>query len=74
MKTERSLNRLIEDHRQTRERLESMSDAVGYILENQIYKGLPQLLKRTLGIEVDSRLIRRYLPGEKEGQYLQVNK
>jgi len=45
-KTERSLNRLIEDHHQTRERLESMSDAVGYNLENQSYKGLPPLLKR----------------------------
>ena len=42
-RTERSLNRLIGDHRQTRERLESMSDAVGYNLENQSYKGLPPL-------------------------------
>jgi len=73
MKTERSLNRLIEDHRKTRERLESMSDAVGYNLENQSYRGLPPLLQRDLRIEVDGRLIRLYLPGEKEGQYLQVN-
>jgi len=73
MKTERALNRLIEDHRQTRERLENMSDAVGYNLENQSYKGLPPLLQRDLGIEVDGRLIRRYLPGDKEGQYLQIN-
>ena len=40
-KTERSLNRLIEDHHQTRERLESMSDAVGYNLENQSYHAYP---------------------------------
>jgi rubrerythrin len=72
MKTERSLNRLIEDHRQTRERLENMSDAVGYPLENPSYKGLPPLLKKDLGIEVEGRLIRRYLPGEKEGQCLQA--
>jgi len=72
-KTERSLNRLIEDHRQTRERLESMSDDVGYNLENQSYKGLPPLLKRVLGLEIEDRLIRRYLPTEKKGQYLQVN-
>jgi len=72
-KTERSLNRLIEDHRQTRERLESMSDDVGYNLENQSYKGLPPLLKRDLGLEIEDRLIRRYLPTEKKGQYLQVN-
>jgi len=36
-----------------------MSDAVGYILENQSYKGLPPLLKRDLGIEVEDWLIRR---------------
>jgi len=59
MKTERSLNRLIEDHRQTIERLESMSDAVEYTLKNQSYKGLPPLLKSDLGIEVEDRLIRR---------------
>jgi len=50
-----------------------MSDAVGYILENQSYKGLPPLLKRDLGLEIEDRLIRRYLPTEKKGQYLQVN-
>jgi len=72
-KTERSLNRLIEDHHQTRERLESMSDAVGYNLENQSYKGLPPLLKRDLGLEIENRLIRRYLPTEEKGHYLQVN-
>ena len=66
-KTERSLNRLIQDHRQTRKRLENMSDAVGYNLENQSYKGLPLLLKRDLGLEIEDRLIRRYLPTEKKG-------
>jgi DNA repair exonuclease SbcCD ATPase subunit len=72
-KTEKSLNRLIEDHRQTRERLESMSDAVGYNLENQSYQGLPPLLKKDLGLEIEDRLIRQYLPTEKKGQYLQIN-
>jgi len=50
-----------------------MSDAVGYNLENQSYRDLPPLLQRDLGIEVNGRLIRRYLPEEKKGQYLQVN-
>ena len=50
-----------------------MSDAVGYNLKNQSYKGLPPLLKRNLGLEIKDRLIRRYLPTEKKGQYLQVN-
>ncbi|MBW2036292.1 MAG: hypothetical protein JRI41_02255, partial [Deltaproteobacteria bacterium] len=72
-KTEISLNRLITEHGETRERLENMSDAVGYTLENHSYKGLPPLLKRDLGIEVEGRLLRRYLPGDKKGRYLQVN-
>ena len=72
-KTEISLNRLIGEHSQTRQRLESMSDAVGYTLENQSYKGLPSLLKRDLGLKVEGRLLRRYLPGEKKGKYIQVN-
>ncbi len=53
--------------------MEGISDIFGYSLKNQSYKGLPPLLKRGLGIEVEGRLIRRYLPGEKKCQYLQVN-
>jgi hypothetical protein len=34
---------------------------------------LPPLLRRDLGLEIEDRLIRRYLPTEKKGQYLQVN-
>lgn len=71
--TEKSLNRLTEDYRQTRERLESMSDAVGYGLENQSYKALPVLLKRDLDLQIEGRLLRRYLPGDKKGRYFQVN-
>jgi len=52
--------------------MESISDIFGYSLKNQSYKGLPPLLKRDLGIEVEDRLIRRYLPTEKEGQYFQA--
>jgi len=50
-----------------------MSDAVGYNLENQSHNGLPPLLKRVLGLEIEDRLIKRSLPTEKKGQYLQVN-
>jgi hypothetical protein len=50
-----------------------MSDAVGYNLKNQSYKDLPPLLKRDLGLEIENRLIRRYLPTEGKGQHLQVN-
>jgi len=39
--------------------MESISDIFGYSLKNQSYKGLPNLLKTDLGIEVEDRLIRR---------------
>jgi hypothetical protein len=49
------------------------SDVFAYTLKNQSYKGLPHLLKRDLGIEIENRLTRRYLPTEGKGQHLQVN-
>ena len=72
-RTEDSLNKLISEHVETRGRLESMSDAVGYNLENQTYKALPALLQRDLKIKVEGKLIRRYFPGIERGRYVQVN-
>ncbi len=71
--TERALGQLIRDHSETRKRLESMSDTVGYGLENQSYKSLPQLLLRDIGIELEGKLVRRYFPGKRDGQYIQAN-
>ena len=53
--------------------MEIISDIFAYTLKNESYKGLPPLLKRDLALEIEDRLIRRYLPKEKKGQYLQVN-
>jgi len=50
-----------------------MPDAFHYDLQNQSYKGLPKLLLRDYGLEVEGKLIRRYLPGEKKGKYFQAN-
>ena len=72
-KTEDSLNKLINEHVETRRRLESMSDAVGYNLENQAYKALPALLQKDLKIKVEGKLVRRYFPGTRKGRYIQVN-
>ena len=72
-KTENSLNKLINEHVETRRRLESMSDAVGYNLENQVYKALPALLQKDLKIKVEGKLVRRYFPGTRKGRYIQVN-
>jgi hypothetical protein len=55
------------------QRTEITHDIFTYILENQSYKGLPLLLKRDLGLDIEDRLIRRYLPTEEKGRYLQVN-
>ena len=72
-RTEKALGQLIRDHSETRKRLESMSDAVGYNLEDRSYKSLPKLLLRDTGIQVEGRLIRRYFPGKRNGQYIQAN-
>ena len=55
------------------QRMEIASDIFTYTLKNQSYKSLPPLLKRDLGLEIENRLIRRYLPAEGKGQHLQVN-
>jgi chromosome segregation ATPase len=58
-KTEESLNKLIKRVDLIEERLEGVSNSVGYSLENSAYKALPSLLKKE-GIEVSGRLVRRY--------------
>ena len=72
-RTEEELKKLIAAHAETRERLESMSDAVGYELENKAYRHLPHLLERDPGINVEGRLLRKYLPSTQKGRYVQVN-
>ncbi|RKX99735.1 hypothetical protein DRP77_12765 [Candidatus Poribacteria bacterium] len=56
----------------TIERLEGLSDTVGYTLENQAFKSLPALLRRDFGIEVIGRLVRRYV-ALADGRVRQVN-
>ena len=58
-KTETSLERLIRRFDATEERLEGISNSVGYSLENRSYKTLPSLLERD-GIKIAGRIIRRY--------------
>ncbi len=67
-RTEKELAKLIGEHKVTRERLEGLSDTVGYTLENRAYKGLPKILK-DMGITIEGRLIRKYLAvGNRERQ------
>ncbi len=44
------------------DRLEGISNSVGYSLENRIYKALPEILFQRYGIKVTDRLLRRYFP------------
>jgi len=60
-KTEIEIQKLTGELVLVKERLEGVFNAVGYSLENRAYKALPPLLKRDLGIEVTTPLIRKYL-------------
>ena len=67
-RTEAELQKLAVAHERTRARLEGISNSVGYTLEDRAMKALPALLARQ-GIQVEGRLIRRYVRvGKKERQ------
>ncbi len=70
-RTEEELRKLAQRMAFVEERLEGLSNSVGYGLENQIYKYLSSILKRDFNIEVDGRLRRRYL--DVGGKRMQVN-
>ncbi|MBI5193354.1 MAG: hypothetical protein HZA08_07950 [Nitrospirae bacterium] len=71
-RTENSLNRLIGKVEIIEERLEGVSNSVGYSLEDLACKSLPDILEQEEGIEVTGRLIRRYYETSK-GKYNQIN-
>ena len=53
-------------------RFGDLSDAVGIGLEDRAFKYLPKLLKRDNGIEVEGRLLRRFVKDAK-GRDIEVN-
>ena len=55
-----------------RKQLGGLSITVGYTLENQAYKALPELLARDYGLKVEGPLIRTFIKDEK-GRPLEVN-
>ena len=71
-RTEAALQELIHEHGETRRQLGGLAMTVGYTLENESYKALPQLLKRDLNFVVKGRLKRQYVLDNK-GQYIEVN-
>jgi len=45
-RTEEKLEKLIDEHRKTREQLGGLAHSIGYFIENEAYKYLPALLQR----------------------------
>jgi len=71
-RTERELRLLTSEHRKTREQLGGLAMTVGYRLEDEAFKALPDLLERDYGIKVEGRLRRCYL-ADREGKKIEVN-
>ncbi len=70
-RTEEEIAKLVRRMDIFENRLEGISNTVGYGLEDKAYKALPRLLKERFGLEVKGHLIRRYFTvGRKE---IQVN-
>ncbi len=70
-RTEQEIAKLVKRMDAFEDRLEGISNSVGYSLENKAYKALPNLLKERYGLEVEGKLIRRYLPVGRKN--IQVN-
>ena len=71
-RTEEELRALATEHRKTREQLGGLSMTIGYVLENEAFKALPELLKKDHGLVVEGRLKRDYLK-DKRGRAIEVN-
>jgi chromosome segregation ATPase len=71
-RTEEELRELIKEHKETRAQLGGLSITIGYRLEDESYKALPELLKRDYGIIIQERLKRQFIQ-DKSGVPLEVN-
>jgi len=60
-RTEERLEKLIDEHRKTREQLGGLAHSIGYFIENEAYKYLPALLQKDFNIKIEGRLIRDYI-------------
>ncbi len=70
--TAAGLQTLVREHKKTRQQLGGLSMTVGYTLENEAYKALPDLLQRDHKISVQGRLIRCYVQ-DRYDDSLEVN-
>ena len=61
-----------QEHLETRRGLGGLAMTVGYTLENEAFKALPELLQRDFGIIVKDRIKRQYVTDNK-GKSIEVN-
>ncbi len=70
-KTEEEIYKLVKRMDMFEDRLEGISNSVGYSLENKAYKSLPKILSERHNITIINRLLRKYfLVGKKN---IQIN-
>ena len=67
-----SVDKLVGAVRATNQQVGALSHAVGYRLEDESYKALPDLLLRDYGIEVQGRLLRKHVEVE-SGEFVEIN-
>lgn len=71
-RTEQEVRKLAVGLRETRQMVGGLSDTVGYRLEDESYKALPALLKRDFNIDLEGRLIRKYIEYP-DGRHDEIN-
>lgn len=71
-RTEEELRELVQEHKKTRTELGGISMTVGYRLEDEAYKSLPELLRRDMDIVVEGRLKREFVT-DRSGVKIEVN-
>jgi len=67
-----ALNSLTQEHTKTRKELGGLSATVGYRLEDEAFKALPELLKNDFNIIIEEKIRRRYVT-LKNGEFIEVN-
>jgi DNA repair exonuclease SbcCD ATPase subunit len=60
-RTEQEVRLLVRTVKNVQRELGGISNTIGYNLEDQAYKALPLLLKKDFGLEVEGRLIRKFI-------------
>ena len=71
-RAEHSLEKLAEALAATNRQVGGLSKSMAYALENEAFRKLPAYLKEHWGIEVEKRLVRRFVAGEEINVFAQA--